>query len=132
MKITISNNKRSETALSFDLSNPCDVKKAHEYKDKLMAEGYDYTITCIKSEWEKSDEYTSLDDVTETVLLLGKMSDLQYQIFVSIAQEEIHVPTDIAINVLDNDIIQEDIDSVDPDDIWETVQVDSKDYAVLY
>lgn len=31
----------------------------------------------------------------------------------------------------DNAIIKEDIYSLNPDDVWETVQVDSKDYAVL-
>ena len=82
---------------SYDLTNQDDINKLSKLITHITSNHLDYKVINIQStkDWAKCDEYTSLNNVLEVSTKLLKLSDEDYEKFVTIAKEEVYDVMDI-------------------------------------
>lgn len=137
IKIKLENPNKNEDGKWFDLMVGNGTKKAFDHLYSNLREIYnsdtDCVITDIESDWAKLDEYTSLDDVVETVRVLITMLDEELKLFKAINNAAVHEPLDIAKKVRYSEMKYIE-DVCEEDEVWEIVffEEEDREIAILY
>lgn len=132
-KVSIANERLYEEeyeTMEYDLFTQYGLTGINDFVYSLEEDNYVITDIQTDNDWADYDCYTLVDDLCETALLLREMNEFQYGLFIKIAKENIHEPSDIARNIINNEIAL--VSEVDEDDIWEEVNYKNKWYAILH